>query len=278
MKKFVYPCLLIAIIFAVGGLFSCKGTYTDPSYKDSQEAYGGGSGSGTGGTTGQSDADLAGVAPEEAAYLEDPSLASLDTAKRAPYFSRLERYIVLEINRCRADPVAWCKEAGLPMLDGLTVEDEFLNDNAGRGHAKSYPLPALEPRKGLWLAGRFQAHEQERLGTLSHANMNSRFSRYGDWSGSIGECCSPAGIWEQASGPAWYSSGSLGNVRKQAARIVNEFIRDRGVAGKGHRMAIMNGGYRCIGVGASTNGWVTIEFAQGYTDKPEAAATGDWTH
>jgi hypothetical protein len=220
--------------------------------------------------------DLIGVAAEEVAYLEDASLASLDTAKQAPYFSRLERYIVLEINRCRADPVAWCKEVGLPMLDGLTVEDEFINDTYGRGYVRSYPLAALEPRKGLWLSGRFQAYEQERLGTLSHANMNSRFSKYGSWSGSIGECCSPAGIWAQASGPAWFASGGLGNVRKQAARIVNEFIRDRGVAGKGHRMAIMNGRYRSIGVGASPNGWVTIEFAEGYTDTSEAAAAGDW--
>jgi hypothetical protein len=50
------------------------------------------SGSGPGGT-GPLDGDLNGAASEEIACLEDTSLASLDTAKKARYFSWLERYI-----------------------------------------------------------------------------------------------------------------------------------------------------------------------------------------
>jgi hypothetical protein len=48
MKKFVYTSLLAALVLAAGGLLSCKGGYTDPSYKDYHEVYGGG-GSGSGG-------------------------------------------------------------------------------------------------------------------------------------------------------------------------------------------------------------------------------------
>jgi hypothetical protein len=42
MKKFVYTSLLAALILAAGGLLSCTGPYTDPSYKDYHETSGGG--------------------------------------------------------------------------------------------------------------------------------------------------------------------------------------------------------------------------------------------
>jgi hypothetical protein len=209
---------------------------------------------------------LEGVPADEVAYLEDASLLSLDTAKNALYFSLLERYIVLEINRCRANPIAWTQEVGL-----YGGEVQQWADGLGAG----YSLPPLEPRKGLWLSGRFQSSEMKRINTMTHANMNSRFSRYGNWSGGIGENVGPPGIEQQATGPAWFSSGGLGNARKYGARIVNEFIRDRGNPDKGHRRNIMNPSFRYIGVGV-IDGWITMEFAEGYTDKPEAGETDVW--
>ena len=208
------------------------------------------------------------VPAEELAYLEDPSLAALDTAKDTVYFDLLERYIVLEINRCRNDPKAWLQEVSLYGGECQIWADSLVD------YTVPY-RPPLEPRKGLWLAARWWSSEQKRLNKTSHANMNSRFSRYGTWGGSIGENCGPPGIEQQASGPPWFSSGGLGNARKYGARVVNEFIRDRGVSDKGHRMNIMSPNFHYVGIGV-IDGWITMEFAQSYTDKPEAAQTDVW--
>ena len=198
-------------------------------------------------------------------YLE-PDLPELDLAKDLMYFSYIERYLLLEINRIRANPVEWVKEVGL-----YGGEVQMWADALPAG----YSLPPLTPSKGLWLAARWWSSEQKRINDMSHANMNSRFSTYGTWNGYIGENCAPPDIWEQASGPAWKNPDEGRNARVVAARIVNEFIRDRGVSDKGHRKNIMSESFRYIGL-AFVDGWVTMEFAQGYTDKPEAAATDVW--
>jgi hypothetical protein len=226
-----------------------------------------------------------GVAAAEIAYLEDPALADLDTARdlttknEGGYMSLLERYLILEINRCRADPVAWCNEVGQTMLDGATAQQEFVEDKNNRGYTKVYPLSALQPRKGLFLEARHKAHQMEAARVLSHSDMGSAgpFYRYGTPGNGIGQNCGSSGMESdtRVTGPAWFNSGGLGNVRVQAARIVSMFIRDGGVADKGHRINIMNSIWNCIGQGES-GGWNTTDFATGYTDKPEAAEIDDW--
>jgi hypothetical protein len=226
-----------------------------------------------------------GVAEAEMAYLENPDLASLDTARdlttmnKGGYMSLLERYIILEINRCRADPVAWCNEVGQTMLDGATAQQEFVEDIYDRGYAKVYPLSALQPRKGLFLEARHKARQMKAALALSHSDMGAAgpFFTYGTPSGSWGQNCGSAGMESDSrvTGPAWFASGGLGNVRVQAARIVSMFIRDGGIADKGHRTNIMRAAWNCIGQGV-VDGWNTTDFAAGYTDKGSAAGVDDW--
>jgi hypothetical protein len=167
------------------------------------------------------------------------------------YMYYQEKQIIAAINAVRADPGGWCERVGLPMLDGSP---------AGEALHMDHTAGPVESKLGLFLSAKYWSKAMTESGNMSHDQLNSRFNKYGSWSGSIGENIGPSNIGVQASGPP-DSDDNYG------ARVVNEFIRDRGVDGKGHRQNIMNPAFKYVGV-SMNRGFVTMEFAAGYTDNP----------
>jgi uncharacterized protein YkwD len=167
------------------------------------------------------------------------------------YMHQQEKQIIAAMNEVRADPTGWCERNGLPMLDGSP---------AGEALHMIHTAGALEP-KGLFLSAKYWTKAMTASGQMSHDAMNSRFSKYGAWNGKIGENVGPSSIGVQASGPP-------DSVNNYGARVVNEFIRDRDVQGKGHRQNIMDPDFKYVGVSLYGD-FVALEFAAGYTDKPD---------
>ena len=163
-------------------------------------------------------------------------------------WSQLEKDIVWEINKFRADPVGWCNENGLPMLDGIFAYEEFLGSGPRR-HKYNFPAQPLQPSAGLHKAALHQCAR----GAVAHSD-GSRVSVYVNWWG-WGENVGSYGIVNQASGG-----------ETAAAKIVNEFIRDRGVFDKGHRTNIANSAWTSVGIGC-TNNIIVMQFGVGITEK-----------
>ncbi|MDR2491187.1 MAG: hypothetical protein LBD20_07285 [Spirochaetaceae bacterium] len=180
----------------------------------------------------------------------DPGFLGLEghgTVKETKW-SQLEKDVVLEINKFRAAPVKWCKENGLPELDGISAYEEFWGSGPRRGNY-NFPAQPVYPSAGLHKA----ALHQSLFGNVAHSD-GSRVRVYVDYSG-WGENVGPYSIKDQASGGA-----------TDAAKIVNEFIRDRGVAGKGHRVNIANPSWNRVGI-ACYNNLVIMQFGSGISEK-----------
>ena len=154
-------------------------------------------------------------------------------------WSQLEKDVVWEINKFRADPVAWCNANGLPELDGISAQQEFIVNQNNRPY--SFPAQKLLPSQGLHKA----ALHQTLFGNVAHSD-GSRVQSYVSYS-------------------AWAEnvSGYGGNT---AAGIVALFIRDSGVNDKGHRINIANPSYDRVGIGCLNN-IVIMQFGSGITDK-----------
>ena len=162
-------------------------------------------------------------------------------------WSQLEKDIVWEINKFRADPVAWCNTNGLPYLDGITAQAEFIDNKNGRSY--NFPAQKLYPSDGLHKA----ALHQTLFGNVAHSD-GSRVRVYVGYS-AWGENAGHYSIKNQASGGA-----------TDAAKIVNEFVRDGGVAGKGHRVNIANPNYNRVGI-ACYNNIIIMQFGSGISEK-----------
>ncbi|MDR2491262.1 MAG: hypothetical protein LBD20_07665 [Spirochaetaceae bacterium] len=162
-------------------------------------------------------------------------------------WSQLEKDVVWEINKFRADPVGWCNANGLPELDGISAAAEFIQNQNGRSY--NFPAQKVYPSAGLHKA----ALHQSLFGNVAHSD-GSRVRVYVGYSG-WGENVGPYGIKDHASGGA-----------TEAAKIVNEFIRDRGVADKGHRVNIANPSWNRVGI-ACYNNLVIMQFGNGISEK-----------
>ncbi|MDR0538983.1 MAG: hypothetical protein LBG74_00550 [Spirochaetaceae bacterium] len=165
-------------------------------------------------------------------------------------WSKLEKDIVYEVNKFRQNPVQWCQENGLPMLDGLSLEAEFYSGGPRTGNY-NFPAQIVYPSSGLHKA----ALHQTARGVMAHSDA-SRVQCYVNYSG-WGE---NVGTYSGMTGQASSSSAS------PAAKIVNEFIRDRNVSDKGHRINIANPAWDRIGVGCYKN-IVVMQFGYGISDK-----------
>ena len=163
-------------------------------------------------------------------------------------WSQLEKDIVWEVNKFRADPVGWCKKNGLPSLDGISVYDEFLGSGPRRSKY-NFPAQPMQPSMGLHKAALHQCLR----GAVAHSD-GSRISVYVSWSG-WGENVAPYAIINQASGG-----------KTVAARLLNEVIRDRGVADKGHRINVANPAWTHVGIGC-TNNIIVMQFGKGIGEK-----------
>jgi uncharacterized protein YkwD len=244
MKQITVRARAAALAAVLAFLGGCGGSFGDPGLPD------------TGGTVrdalATADGEVtrtAGLAfDREAPYTEWPprhpieisfpasmntpglnGLAGEGTVKETKW-SQLEKDIVWEVNKFRADPVGWCNANGLPMLDGIPAQAEFIQNVNRRPYA--FPAQPVYPSAGLHKAALHQAAR----GSFAHSDV-SRVKAYAGFSAWGENLCYAAG-----------------------------FIRDSGVSGKGHRINIANPVYDRVGIGCY-NGLVLMQFGSGITEK-----------
>jgi hypothetical protein len=203
-------------------------------------------------------------------------ISTLDTAREADYLSSVEKDVILEMNKVRADPKKYAELYIKPMLQydwgGPFGENSYLapgktvytKTEEGRNAIQSciddlsgrQGMSPLLPAKGLFLAAKDHADDTGPKGLTGHtgtdgSSMGERINRYGKWSGGAGENIS-------------YGSST-------GRDIVVQLLVDDGVPGRGHRDNILNKdfGYAAGAIGSHT-GYTylcVIDYANGYTDK-----------
>jgi hypothetical protein len=154
-------------------------------------------------------------------------------------WSQLEKDIIWEINKFRADPVAWCNANGLSTLDGISAQAEFIGNQNGRPY--NFPAQKLSPSAGLHKA----ALHQSLFGNAAHSDV-SRVKVYVGFS-----------AWAENVGG--YSDAG-------AASIVARFVRDSSDSGKLHRINMANPGYTRAGI-ACYNNIIVMQFGDGISEK-----------
>jgi hypothetical protein len=173
--------------------------------------------------------------------------AALDTAKDVYYLSRIEKSIILEMNKVRANPRRY---AELYILPELRYFNGRLYRRPGQARIQTYEgakavedciaalsvmesSPVLMPELGLSLGARDLAYEQERTGQTGHDGSDgstpfTRIRRYG-------------GGYTEAAENLYYGA-------ERAREVVVQLLIDDGTPSRGHRTNIMNGNFNQAGV------------------------------
>jgi uncharacterized protein YkwD len=192
----------------------------------------------------------------------------LDTARDAVYLSRLEKDVILELNKVRSDPKKYADLYILPRTRyfrgnnySLAAGRSITTVEGARAVEECYAalsalesVPLLSPREGLSRAAGDHAADQSGTGTTGHTGSDGssfevRIQRYGKWSGATAENIS-------------YGSST-------GRDIVCQLLIDDGVASRGHRQNNMNRVYAYVGVAVrSHQRYETVcvmDFAAAYT-------------
>ncbi len=183
-------------------------------------------------------------------------------AKGTTANSALERGIMTEMNKARANPQAYAKiltdwrqrfrgrRARLaPHLFLETKEGPGAVDEAIEALKKTAPAPKLKLSNGLVAAARDQVNYQGKLGLVGHSGKNrstpfERMNRYGRWLQAAGENIS-------------YGASSPGAV-------VRDLIVDDGVPDRSHRVNMFRKDYRIAGVACGPHKTYRIMCVIGY--------------
>jgi uncharacterized protein YkwD len=193
----------------------------------------------------------------------------LDTARNVSYLSRLEKDVILELNKARSNPPRYAElyirpqaryfrgNAYSPPGPGgrsiTTVEGSKAVEECYTAMSRMESVPLLYPREGLSLAAKDHVVDQGAAGTTGHtggdgSSFDARISRYGKWSGSSAE------------------NLSYGN--STGRDIVCRLLIDDGVSSRGHRANNMNKAYVYVGVAAGHHEkydtMCVIDFAAAY--------------
>ena len=197
-------------------------------------------------------------------------IESLDTARNVSYLSEVEKDIVLELNKVRVNPSAYARvylvnrrqnyndrlfhRPGQPDLrtkEGISALEECI-----RTLRNAAALDHLRPSRGLSSAAQDHVRDTGPKGKIGHmgqdkSTIDTRISRYGRWSGTIGENISY--------GP------------ETAREIVIQLLIDDGVKSRGHRRNILESQYVYVGVAVGPHKTFTtmcvMDFATAYFDK-----------
>ena len=172
---------------------------------------------------------------------------TVDTTAGAEYLTDSERQVIIEINMVRTDPAEYARSFLVPLrsyyfntllqypgeIAILTNEGSRALDECIENLQVTKPLSSLSPKKGLTLAARDHARDQAITGATGHIGSDNstlvdRLNRYGKWNISAGENID-------------YGNGD-------ARRIVISLLIDDGVASRGHRMILLNGNFKFVGV------------------------------
>ena len=196
----------------------------------------------------------------------------LDTARNVNYLTRIEKDVILELNKVRSDPAKYAELYIRPRLawfDGsnsgkgykapgqsvttVTVEGpaavlECIDDLSGRESA-----PILVLREGLFKAAKDHTRDTGAKGIFGHtgsdrSTISGRMNRYGQWGGVIGENIS-------------YGAGD-------GREIVIQLLIDDNVSNRGHRANNMDKNFGCVGVSIGSHTryetMCVIDFASQY--------------
>lgn len=175
------------------------------------------------------------------------NVQQLDTARNVTYLSRLEKDVILELNKLRSDPPKYAELYIQPRTRyfrgntySTTGGHSIVTTEGSRAVEECYnalrtaqSVPLLYPREGLSQAAKDHTLDQGAAGTTGHngsdgSSFDSRASRYGRWSGAMAE------------------NISYGN--NSGREIVCQLLIDDGVPSRGHRANNLNRAYTYAGV------------------------------
>jgi len=207
---------------------------------------------------------------------ENWDIAVLDTAAEADFLTPVEKDVILEMNKARADPKKYAELYIKPMLQykwggpfgsnsylipGGTV---YMSTSEGKNGiqscindlSKRQSMPPLLPSKGLFLAAKDHANDTGPKGITGHtgsdkSTLAQRINRYGRWDGRCGENISYG-----------YNTGR---------DILVQLLVDDGVSNRGHRNNILNKDFKYTGAAIGSHKSYTylcvIDYANVYTEK-----------
>jgi uncharacterized protein YkwD len=199
-------------------------------------------------------------------------ISALNTASGADYLSQLEKDIILEINKLRADPARYATEYIAPLARHydrrllhypgdqkvLTHEGVSALHECVRVLKRQQPLPIMHPSHGLTLAARDHVNDQSKSGKTGHtggdgSSMSDRIERYGKWQVRIAENI--------------IYGGSM------AQQVVIYLLIDDGVRDRGHRKNFLNPDFKMVGVATGSHpkfGTMSVmDFAGGFISPNE---------
>ena len=203
-------------------------------------------------------------------------IAALDTAADVDYLTGIEKDVILEMNKARADPKKYAELYIQPILQynwggpfgansylapGETV---YTGTDEGKSGIQSCindlsrrrSMSPLLPAQGLSFAARDHVNDTGPKGIIGHtgsdgSSMGQRINRYGEWSRGAGE--------------------NIDYGNNTGKDIVVQLLIDDGVPGRGHRNNILNQNFKYVGnaIGnhSSFDYMSVIDFANEYTDK-----------
>ncbi len=171
----------------------------------------------------------------------------VDTTAGAGYLTDVERQVIIEINMVRTDPAEYARSFLVPLrlyyrnsllqypgeIAILTNEGIRALDECIKELQVIKPLSSLSPKKGITLAARDHVRDQAITGATGHtgidkSTLTDRLNRYGKWDISAGENIN-------------YGNG-------EARRIVTSLLIDDGETSRCHRINLLNGSFKFVGV------------------------------
>jgi uncharacterized protein YkwD len=197
-------------------------------------------------------------------------IAALDTAADADYLTGIEKDVILEMNKVRANPKKYAELYIQPRLryyDGknysvpgqitiVTQEGVAAVNNCITALNRASSVGALRPEMGLSLAAKDHVADQSRTGQTGHngsdrSTPETRMKRHGLFSGT------------------WTLGENIAYGNTTGREIVSSLLIDDGVPNRGHRINIMNRAFSQTGVAFGTHTEYrtscTITYANGYT-------------
>jgi uncharacterized protein YkwD len=212
------------------------------------------------------------------AYAAGWDLEGIDAARNASYLGDVEKDVILEINKVRANPQQYAREVVQPILDSFIANpwnnplirrkgDTWLTTKEGQSVIKELiaelnktkPMKILTPSTGMSKAAKEHTKDCSSHNRFDHTGSDGsqfwdRVDRYGKlnlYQSGGGECL---------------SSGS-----NSGEDIVLQLLIDDGVKNRGHRKILLDSNASKIGVGFGEhprfNYMCTLDFAFDYTEK-----------
>lgn len=184
-----------------------------------------------------------------AVFIFPPGIARLGIATELDYLSSLEQGVVTEINLARTNPSGYAEHliALRPYFNGrrferpgkvaiITKEGVAAVDEAIRFLRATKPISQLVSSRGMSMAAKDHAKDQERTGKTSHTGRDGsqpwdRINRYGTWQGKVGE------------------NISYGDDNARA--VVTSLLVDDGVPSRGHRTNLFDPIFHIVGIGCA---------------------------